>query len=89
MYMMSIKRLIRNMFFPKKHDELVVKIVNKQKVLKIWEAELDKINHLAEYGILGDKLLDKQIMLEENVRAMKNDILLLKWRYQNKIWRGE
>ena len=82
-------RKIRNMFFPKKHDEMVVKIVSKQKALKIWQKELDKINHLAEYGILGDKLLDKQIMLEQNVQTIKNDILLLKWRYQNKMWRGE
>lgn len=80
---------IRNVFFPKNHDKLVVKIKKKQERLKILQAELDKIHHLAEHGILGDRLLDKQIMLEQNVRTINNDILLLKWRYQNKVWRGE
>lgn len=80
---------IRNMFFQKKHDELVFKIKNKQERLKVLQVELNKINHLAEHGILGDRLLDKQIMLEQNVRTIKNDILLLKWRYQNKLYFGE
>jgi len=80
---------IRNVFFSKKHDKLVVKIKSKQEHLKELQIELNKINHLAEYGILGDKLLDKQIMLEQNVRTLKNDILLLKQQYQNKVWRGE
>ena len=75
---------IRNVFFQKKHDELVVKIKNKQEHLKELQAELNKINHLAEHGILGDRLLDKQIMLEQNVRTINNDISLLKGRYQNK-----
>ena len=87
--MSKVIRKLRNMFFPKKHDEIVVKIVNKQKELKIWQVELNKINYFAENGILGDKLLDRLIMLEQNVRTLKNDILLLKWRYQNKLWRGE
>ena len=80
---------IRNMFFPKKHDELVLKIKNKQEYLKVLQVELDKINHLALHGVLGDRLLDKQIMLEQNVKTIKNNILLLRWRYQNKVWRGE
>lgn len=82
-------RKIRNMFFPKKHDELVFKIKNKQERLKVLQVELNKINHLAEHGILGGILLDRQIMLEQNVKALKNNILLLKWRYQNKVWKGE
>jgi hypothetical protein len=76
-------------FFPKKHDKLVIKIKNKQEHLKELQVELNKINHLAEHGILGDRLLDKQIMLEQNVRTMKNDILLLKWRYQSKLYFGK
>jgi len=80
---------IHNVFFPKKHDELILKIKNKQERLKVLQVELDKINHLALYGVLGDRLLDKQIMLEQNVEIIKNNILLLKWRYQNKVWRGE
>jgi hypothetical protein len=40
---------IRNVFFPKKYDELVVKIKNKQEHLKVLQVELSKINHLAEY----------------------------------------
>jgi len=76
---------IRNVFFQKKHDELVVKIKNKQEHLKELQAELNKINHLAEHGILGGRLLDKQIMLEQNVRTINNDISLLKGRYQNKL----
>ena len=84
--MKKVFRKIRNMFFSKKHDELVFKIKNKQERLKVLQVELNKINHLAEHGILGDRLLDKQIMLEQNVRTMKNDILLLKWRYQCKIY---
>ena len=80
---------IRNVFFPKKHDKLVVKIKSKQEHLKELQVELSKINHLAEHGILGGILLDKQIMLEQNVRTLKNDILLLKQQYQNKVWRGE
>jgi hypothetical protein len=80
---------IHNVFFPKKHDKLVIKIKSKQEHLKVLQVELSKINHLAEHGILGDKLLDKQIMLEQNVRTLKNDILLLKQQYQNKVWRGE
>ena len=79
-------RKIRNVLFPKKHDELVFKIKNKQERLKVLQVELNKINHLAEHGILGDRLLDKQIMLEQNVRTLKSDILLLKWRYQCKIY---
>lgn len=78
-------RKIRNVLFPKKHDELVIKIKEEQERLKILQVELDKIHHLAAHGILGDRLLDKQIMLEQNVRTIKNDILLLKWRYQNKL----
>lgn len=78
---------IRNVFFPKKHDEIVVKIKSKQDRLKVLQEELSKINHLAEHGILGDRLLDKQIMLEQIVKTVENDILLLKWRYQNKVWR--
>ena len=87
--MSKVIRKLRNMFFPKKHDEIVVKIVSKQKELKIWQVELNKINYFEENGILGDKLLDRLIMLEQNVRTLKYDILLLKWRYQNKLWRGE
>lgn len=75
---------IRNVFFPKKHDKLVKKIKNKQEHLKVLQVELNKINHLAEHGILGGILLDKQIMLEQNVRTLKNDILLLKQQYQNR-----
>lgn len=75
---------IRNMFFPKKHDKLVIKIKSKQEHLKVLQVELNKINHLAEHGILGGILLDKQIMLEQNVRTLKNDILLLKQQYQNR-----
>lgn len=84
--MKKVFRKIRNMFFSKKHDELVYKIKNKQKRLKVLQVELNKINHLAEHGILGDRLLDKQIMLEQNVRTLKSDILFLKWRYQDKIY---
>lgn len=80
---------IRNVLFPKKHDKLVVKIKNEQERLKVLQVELNKINHLAEYGILGDRLLDKQIMLEHNVRAIKTDILLLKLQYQNKGGKNE
>jgi hypothetical protein len=87
--MKKVFRKIRNMVFPKKHDELVFKIKNKQDCLKVLQVELNKINHLAEHGILGDRLLDKQIMLEQNVRTMKNDILLLKWRYQSKLYFGK
>ena len=76
---------IRNTFFPKKHNELVVKIKNRQEQLKELQVELSKINHLAEHGILGDRLLDKQIMLEQLVKTIKNDILLLKQQYQNKV----
>lgn len=80
-------RKIFNTLFPKKHDELVVKIKEKREQLKILQVELDKINHLAAHGILGGRLLDKQIMLEQNVDKLKMNILLLKWRYQNKVWR--
>lgn len=80
---------IRNVFFPKKHDKLVVKIKKKQERLKILQAELDKIYHLAEHGILGDRLLDKMILLEQIVKTIKNNIWILKYRYQNKIWREE
>lgn len=85
--MKSILYRIRNVFFPKKHDEIVVKIKSKQGRLKALQEELSKINHLAEHGILGDRLLDRQIMLEQIIETVKNDILLLKWRYQNKVWR--
>ena len=73
--MNKVIRKISKMLIPKKHDELIVEIVSKQK-------ELAEINRLAERGILGDSLLDKQIML-------KNDIRLLKRWYQNKIMKEE
>lgn len=75
---------IRNVFFPKNHDKLVVKIKNKQEQLKVLQAELNKINHLAEHGILGGILLDKQITLEQRVKTIKNNILFLKCQYQNR-----
>ena len=87
--MKSILYRIRNALFPKKHDEIVVKIRSKQDRLKILQVEFSKINHLAEHGILGDRLLDRQIMLEQIIKTVENDILLLKWRYQNKLWKGE
>jgi hypothetical protein len=83
--MKKLFRKIRNMFFPKKHDKLVFKIKNRQEHLKVLQVKLNKINHLAEHGILGGMLLDEQIMLELKVKAIKKDILFLKWQYQNKV----
>lgn len=73
---------IRNYVFPKKHNDMIVKIWRKQNQLKILQSELAKLNHFAEHGFLGDRLLDRQIMLEQNVRTIKNDIFLLKCKYK-------
>ena len=87
--MKKLFRKIRNMFFPKKHDELIFKIKNRQERLKVLQAELDKIHYFAKHGMIGGMLLDRQIMLELDIKYLKNNILFLKRRYQNKIWKGE
>lgn len=75
-------RRFRNRFFPKEHSQIVKDIKRLQQRLKVVRKRWNEIYTLSRYGLLGDKLLDEQIMLEQILNAHRHEISLLKDKYK-------
>ena len=60
---MKILRKLRNIIWPKNHHKLVKTIYLCQLEAKPVRARLAWLHQMSTHGILGDRLLDEQILL--------------------------
>lgn len=69
-------------FFPRKHSKIVRDIKLMQLQVKLIQKRLGEINHLSEYGLIGDRLLDEQIWLIDMEELYKKEVFCLKEKYK-------
>lgn len=76
-------RKLRNVIWSKKHDKLVETIYLRQLKARPVRNRLAKLNQMSTHGILGDRLLDEQILCSEWLKYHCKKTEQLKEKYKS------
>lgn len=80
---MKLKYRLKNIIFPRKHNDIVKEIIALQEQKRMLQAEKDKMLRLMERGFLGDTVAGYFYALCDRLRNIESELLVKKQTWKN------